>query len=107
MEIKSLETFDGISVGNKLVLQLLMNSVGVASSVLDVFPDSISRDLKRITILSAMHTANSLLVAARAKCNLAAPPADIDVLPDSGTGELVYRCEHPTPHKWNMNGQRI
>jgi hypothetical protein len=107
VEIKSLETFDGVSVGNKLVLQLLMRSVGIASSIVGVLPDSVSHELKRITMLSAMHTANSLLMAAHAKCTLAAPPADIDVLSDASTGQLIYRCEHPNPHKWNMNGERI
>jgi len=106
MEIKPIETIDGISVGNKLVLQFLSNSIGLASSIAAALPSPISRELQRIVMLSAVHTVNSLLAASSSQCMLAVPPAEIDMVTDT-SGGLILRCKHTTPHRWKLDGTKI
>ena len=106
MAIKPIETIDGISVGNKLVLQFLTNSIGLASSVAAPLPSSISRELQRIVMLSAVHTVNSLLAASNSQCMLTAPPAEIDMVTDT-SGALILRCKHTTPHRWKLDGTKL
>lgn len=106
MNIKPIGTIEGIVVGNTLVLDLLMTSVNLASSAKAMLPSSISRELQRVTTQSALHTVNSLLVAASAKCNLDPPPADIDMVVDS-SGRLILRCQHKKAHRWTLDGNKI
>jgi hypothetical protein len=48
----------------------------------------------------------SLLATSTAQCNLAGPPADIDITLDE-KGDLIYRCQHEPQHKWNLQGRRL
>src|ERR1700691_4950121 len=106
MEIKPIENFNGISAGREYLLMELGGSVRLASSVAAALPLSANRELHRIALLSAVHTVNALLGAASAKCDLEPPPADIDMVTDS-SGELILRCQHKTPHRWKLDGERI
>jgi hypothetical protein len=102
----SLKDFDGVSVGNQVVLDVLTKSVGLASSLLSVLPGSITHEVQRMAALSAINTVSSLLVVAGAKCNLDVPPADIGAVTDS-SGNLIYRCHHKQPHSWDLNGHKL
>lgn len=105
MEIKNIDSFEGIDAAYKPALTALMKSVELASSMLGSAPSFAPLEFRRIALSAAVHTVNTMLAASSAKCNLASPPEDIDMIADSD-GTLVYRCRHATPHKWKLSGDR-
>ena len=56
--------------------------------------------------MSAIQTLNLMIAASSAQCTLAKPPADIDTTLDD-KGDLIYRCQHKQPHKWDMQGKPL
>ncbi len=99
MKIKSIGNFVGIETANDPALSDLMRSVEECAELMDEHGP-------RFAFLTALEAVNTGLVAASTKCTLAAPPADIDMVP-SGTGKLIYRCQHARPHSWNLGGEQL
>jgi hypothetical protein len=106
MKLKPIDAIDGISTGHAYVLKDVMSGVELASSLISTRSESPVGGLHRVALLSAIHTVNSLLAASSAKCSRAAPPADIDLVTDS-SGDLIYRCQHKSPHSWKLDGDPI
>ena|SRR5450759_5403504 len=106
MAIVHVDKIEGIVAPNKFLRSALKTSVELANSLAGILPDNEHLPLRRITLLSAIHTVNALLAASSAKCTLSSPPADIDMVPDS-TGDLILRCQHPHPHMWKLGGEKI
>jgi hypothetical protein len=106
MEIPHLEQLEGISASRKPLLSALMSSIEVASKIQAELVNPAEHQVYRMVMSSALQTVNALLTAANAQCTLAPPPANIDMVPDN-TGALIYCCEHPKPHRWNLKGERI
>lgn len=102
MNIKSVDKIDGIKVGNPSIVQQVTSAVELAHSVSTTLRVQ-GAALNRVAVSSAVHAANALLALANAQCTRAAPPANIDIIPDT-TGALIYCCEHATPHKWKLDG---
>jgi hypothetical protein len=109
MNIKSLDKFDGISVDHAHLLELVRIGANLASAAVAAVPASFgNRELHHMDFakFAALQAVNSLLAAASAKCTLSPPPpADVDMVTD-GTGTLIYRCQHKTPHRWKLDGTR-
>ena len=109
--VQALSTFEGITTSQPQGLDLLTKSVELAAALheasrpaLRAFP--LAPQVERLALLSAIHTVNSLLAVASAQCSLSPPPASIDMVTDA-SGELIYRCEHPDPHRWSLDGARL
>jgi hypothetical protein len=108
-EIKPINKFDGISVNQEHLIELIMAGVRLASDATAALPHGANREMYHLDSarLSALHAVNSLLTAASAKCTLAPPPpVDIDMLPDA-TGNLILRCRHAMPHRWKLDGTKL
>ncbi len=54
---------------------------------------------------AALGGMNSLMAAAMAQCTIDPPPAAISGITNA-SGDIVLRCNHPTPHEWDRNGTR-
>lgn len=54
-----------------------------------------------LPLVSAMRAATGILAAMTARCERAAPPAEIEMTTDA-VGDLIYRCKHSTPHVWKV-----
>lgn len=59
-----------------------------------------------IALQSSVQSVSALLSAASVSCNLAAPPADIEMKVDA-SGRLIYRCYHSPAHEWDLTGQSL
>ena len=59
-----------------------------------------------LALSSAKREAQPMMAASSAQGTLEGPPADIDSTVDD-KGDLIYRCRHKTPHKWDMQGHRL
>jgi|SRR6187397_1209396 len=105
MDNKTITQIEGISAA-KALGPALKFGVDLASSLHELLPDSANPALHRATLLSAIQTLNLMIAASSAQCTLAAPPADIDTTLDD-KGDLIYRCQHKKPHKWDMQGHRL
>lgn len=113
MTIESVADFEGIEIADGNAVALVMTSVRLAVAIHAAraekksdAPDARQMALDRLARAPALQTANALLAAARAECTRAAPPADIEMVPDTG-GELIYQCLHASPHKWKLDGSKI
>ncbi|HJY18283.1 MAG TPA: hypothetical protein VJ353_11665 [Xanthobacteraceae bacterium] len=109
MNIESLDKFEGISVAHAHLLDLVKIGSNLAAAATAAAPASFAnRELHHMDFakFAALQAVNSLLAAASAKCTLSPPPpVDIDMITD-GTGALIYRCQHKTPHRWKLDGTR-
>ena len=54
----------------------------------------------------ALALVNAILASANAKCRRTLPDADIECISD-GAGNLIYRCDHQSPHEWDLNGNAV
>jgi hypothetical protein len=105
MANKPITQIEGISAGEELGAALKFGA-DLASSLHQLLPDSANPALHRATLMSAIQTLNLMIAASNAQCTRAAPPADIDITLNE-QGDLIYRCQHKQPHKWDMQGHRI
>src|SRR5690349_21533906 len=55
----------------------------------------------------ALASVSAALIAVSAQCRRASPAADITEAVTDSNGNLVYRCTHPTPHYWKLDGTPI
>jgi hypothetical protein len=57
-----------------------------------------------LALSASVQSVNALLAVSAARCRVAPPPpADIEMVTDAA-GELIYRCQHRTPHRWKLDG---
>jgi len=93
------------------LMNLIQSALGVANNLAaNEFPNSIvlkgfSGRALNVATMAAAQSVNSLLAAVSAKCNLAAPPEEIEMKMKGG--DLIYRCYHDPAHEWNLSGTRI
>lgn len=106
MPVLQIGNFEGIVASNEFLHGPLKKSLEVASALARLLPESDFLQMRRMSLMAAVNTVNALLAASSAKCTLANPPADIDVLPGS-TGDLIMRCQHPQPHMWDLEGHKL
>jgi hypothetical protein len=59
-----------------------------------------------VAIKNAMQSVSALLSAASVKCNLKAPPAEIEMKVNSDD-RLIYRCSHSPAHEWDLTGRPL
>ena len=70
-------------------------------------PINAANENHRLDYNNAMIAAmNPALFASKATCQIAAPPAAVDVTTDS-SGELIIRCRHAPCHEWGLDGKKL
>lgn len=107
MKIQSIQTFYGIEASGGPAMDALMKSVEAAATLAAPFLEQFTKlPGAKVALSASLHSVNALLAASSTKCTLAAPPADIEIMPDSNH-KLIYRCEHKQPHSWDLAGNPI
>lgn len=66
-------------------------------------PPAAPRAATRMALTMALASVTAALAATTAQCRRSTPPADIEAVTDNA-GNLIYRCTHATPHRWNLAG---
>jgi hypothetical protein len=104
-----LDQITGISLGmteapKDALVALVRQSAEMASRLVVERPSLATRAFM-MAITAAIQSVNALISATSARCELAAPPADIEVRTESGGG-LVLRCFHSPAHEWKFDGSR-
>jgi len=65
-----------------------------------------SEVMARTALRAALASVTAALASATAQCRRASPPADIEAITD-GSGRMIYRCSHPSPHSWTLDGNPL
>ena len=113
MELMKLTQIEGIETGNELLFSAFATSLRTADELtrklelgLPELTTLASESFVSMALNASLLTANSILGAMAASCNLDAPPAAVNIESDND-GSLVYRCQHPAVHKWKLDGTKI
>jgi hypothetical protein len=108
-----LSKFEGIELPMARYTPLrnaLLASVSSLVSLTTIAPGSLGGYESIATInvlrLTALASVNAMMSASGAKCRISAPPEPIEMVNDS-SGQLIYRCFHPSSHEWDLQGKRI
>lgn len=107
-ELQNIEgiTLEGLGTDRQQVLKLLNKSWPVAADLLGLARDAGVMSPIAQAAWAAMQTVTALMASAGPRCNLAAPPTDIEPKVD-GNGNLIRRCQHVPPHEWDWMGKRL
>ena len=102
------ETFVGIEVEDLSLAPAIQRAAETAEFLMmrGRQPESFRQSERRfgLAVGASLAAVNALMAAAVARCQKAAPPADIDMVNDA-SGDLIYRCQHhPTSHRWKLDG---
>jgi hypothetical protein len=99
-------TLQGNESDRDVALKLLRASLPVASELLVKAAGSAGLSPISNAAMAAVNTVTALVASAAPRCNLEAPPKDIDARVDS-SGNLIYRCQHNPPHEWDLTGRPL
>lgn len=113
MEIKDINEIEGIESDNPQALKMLTGAVRTAAESVEAIrnaagislDDYVESPLYRTAVGAVAQTVSVMLHSLSARCTLQAPSANIDIVPDE-KGNLIYRCQHPAPHEWGLDGSR-
>ena len=110
-QIKSLDKIKGITLEGSVpersgVLKTLKTSLLAVTELMDRGSTSPALSPIAIAASAAFQSVTALVTAVGAKCNLAAPPEDIEAKVNRN-GDLVYRCHHRPPHEWDLSGKKL
>ena len=97
-------TFGWTAAPKDVLIALVRQSADIASRLV-VESTPVATEAFTMAVTAVIQSVNALITATTARCELAAPPADIEVRTDPG-GDLVLRCHHSPAHEWKFDGSR-